>query len=423
MSESHVHARQDVLRPDAVTPAEAKTAPSAPQKLRRRVLYVDHTASLGGGEIALLNLVRHLNRNCYIPVVVLFSDGPLRQQLIDAGAEVHLLPLSPDVVNTRKDSLGGKTLLQARNVWTTFLFSLQLRRLIQEWKIDLVHTNSLKADIIGGVAAKLARKPLLWHVRDRIEDDYLPPLVVRVFRRLARVLPDLVVANSGATLRTLQWLNPQARAVVVHDGTLERPDLPPIAPNPAPVLGLVGRISPWKGQHIFIRAASLVRERFPGARFQIIGAALFNEAEYEKFIRDQVASLGLGDFIEFTGFRKDVPDLIAKMDVLVHASVVGEPFGQVVIEGMAAGKPVVATNGGGVPEIVRDGETGYLVPMGDADAMADAMIRLLENPDMAADMGEKGRRRVHEHFTIQATAQRVERLYDEVLMRKSRRID
>src|SRR5262249_41508526 len=93
-----------------------------------RVLYVDHTASMGGGEIALLNLVRHLDRDRYTPVVVLFSDGPLRQELIDAGAEVHLLSLSPDVVNTRKDSLGGKTLLQLRNVWTTSWFALKLRK-------------------------------------------------------------------------------------------------------------------------------------------------------------------------------------------------------------------------------------------------------------------------------------------------------
>jgi glycosyltransferase involved in cell wall biosynthesis len=86
---------------------------------------------------------------------------------------------------------------------------------------------------------------------------------------------------------------------------------------------------------------------------------------------------------------------------------------------MAAGKPVVATNGGGVPEIVRDGETGYLVPMGDADAMAQAMTRLLENPALASRMGEQGRQRVRDHFTIQATARRVEKLYEDVLRRKA----
>jgi glycosyltransferase involved in cell wall biosynthesis len=417
---------QAVPTPTAAAPA----TPVAATPLR--VLYVDHTASLGGGEIALLGLVRHLDRTRFTPVVVLFSDGPLRQQLIDVGAEVYLVPLSPEVINTRKDSLGGKSLLKLKAVWTSGRFAVKLRKLIHEWRIDLVHTNSLKADIIGGVAARLARKPLLWHVRDRIQDDYLPPLVARVFRRLAKWLPDCVIANSAATLQTLALTTNEMTAaihsgvdfgsrvsVVVHDGTLERSTRHAANPDHAPVLGLVGRISPWKGQHIFIRAASQVRQRFPRARFQIIGAALFDEAEYEKFIRDQVTSMAMQDVIEFTGWRDDIPEVISKLDVLVHASVVGEPFGQVVIEGMAASKPVIATNGGGVPEIVRDGETGFLVPMGDADAMADAMARLLENPEMAAQMGEKGRQRVRDHFTIQSTARKVERLYDEVLRRRS----
>lgn len=395
-----------------------------------RVLYVDHTASLGGGEIALLNLIRHVDRSRYRPVVVLFSDGPLRKQLIDVGAEVYLVPLSPEVINTRKDSLGGKTLFQFKNVWTACRFVLKLKKLIGKWNIDIVHTNSLKADVIGGIAARLARRPLLWHVRDRIENDYLPPLVARVFRKLARWVPDCVIANSLATLRTLD-LTPKEHTItihsgvdfgkrmsVVHDGTFERVNRSTETLDHDPVLGLVGRISPWKGQHIFIEAAAAVREKFPRARFQIIGAALFDEAAYDKSIREQVLKLGLQDAIEFTGWRDDVPELIAKLDVLVHASVVGEPFGQVVIEGMAAGKPVVATNGGGVPEIVCDGETGYLVPMGDAAAMAAAIVRLLEDPAAAEKMGEKGRQRVHDHFTIQSTARNVERLYGEVLKRK-----
>src|SRR5882757_8818830 len=124
-----------------------------PTTAPHRVLFVDHTAALGGGEIALLNLVRHLDRTRFTPVVVLFSDGPLRQALIDTGVEVYLLPLNPEVINTRKDSLGGKTLLRLRDVFTTAGFTWRLSRFIREQKIDLVHTNSLKADVIGGFAA------------------------------------------------------------------------------------------------------------------------------------------------------------------------------------------------------------------------------------------------------------------------------
>jgi glycosyltransferase involved in cell wall biosynthesis len=112
---------------------------------------------------------------------------------------------------------------------------------------------------------------------------------------------------------------------------------------------------------------------------------------------------------------ENVPERIAQLDIVVHASTSGEPFGQVIIEGMAEQKPVVATNGGGVPEIVEDGVTGLLVPMGDAVAMANAIDFLLRNPLIAKEMGARGRERALSQFTIQMTARKVEAVYDQVL--------
>ena len=132
-------------------------------------------------------------------------------------------------------------------------------------------------------------------------------------------------------------------------------------------------------------------------------------------MRELAQSLELGDAVEFTGFRSDVPELIANLDILVHASTTGEPFGQVVVQGMAAGKPVVATNGGGVPEIVVDGLTGLLVPMSDADAMAAAICHLLSKPALARQMGLMGRQRVLEHFTIDHTIFKMEQIFDSIL--------
>jgi glycosyltransferase involved in cell wall biosynthesis len=123
----------------------------------------------------------------------------------------------------------------------------------------------------------------------------------------------------------------------------------------------------------------------------------------------------LTEVVHFAGFVKDVPARIAQLDIVVHASTTGEPFGQVIIEGMAQQKPVVATNGGGVPEIVEDGVTGMLVPMGDAPAIAKAVEYLLENPQSAKAMGVQGRKRVLADFTIQTTARKVEAVYRQVL--------
>jgi glycosyltransferase involved in cell wall biosynthesis len=375
---------------------------------------------LSGGEIALLHLVTHLDRSRFEPVVLLSSHGPLEGKMRDAGIETHVLPLAPSVVEARKDHLDRHALTRVRDLARLLKYSAAVAGLLRKRKVDLLHTNSLKADIIGGLAGRLARVPVLWHIRDRIEEDYLPPKVVRVFRRLCRILPSFVIANSAATLHSLRL--PQGEREhgrVVHDGI----PIPPITAHSngkeysqaAPRIGIVGRISQWKGQHIFLQAAAVVQQEFPQARFQIIGSALFGEEKYERSIREEARTLGLNGNVEWLGFRTDVPELIKALDVLVHASVVGEPFGQVVVEAMVESKPVIATRGGGIPEIIVDGVSGLLVPMNDAPAMSDAILKLLRNPEQAECLGNAGRVRVEEYFSIERTARAVERAYAKVL--------
>ena len=382
-----------------------------------RILYIDHTAKLGGGEIALLHLVQHLDRTRFMPVVVLGEDGPLRAKLEESGVETHLLALSSSVTETRKDGLGLSTLLRVRDVGAAGRYMLALRAFIRVQNVAVVHTNSLKSDILGGAAARMAGVPLLWHVRDRIDSDYLPGPVAAMFRRLCRWLPARVVANSYSTLETITGGQDLPRMRVVHDGVLPHPAPPlrlPAAPH-TPTIGLVGRIARWKGQHVFLNAAAQVHARFPAVRFQIIGAPLFDEQPYEAEIRALMRELRLEGCVEFLGFRSDVPALIDALDILAHASISAEPFGLVIAEGMAAGKPVVATNGGGAREIVADGETGLLVPMGDAEAMAAALLQLLEDPKQAQQMGERGRERIAAQFSIERTARGMEAVYDDIL--------
>ena len=426
-----------------------------PNRPCRTILYLDHTAKMGGGEIALLNLVAALDKKCYHPIVVLAADGPLVARLQDAGIETHVEPLAASVLETRKDSIGPKSLLRIAQAGACVRYAFRLARLARRLGADLIHTNSLKADLYGGLAGRLAGIPVLWHVRDSIDGHYLPPRVAAAFRGLSRIVPKAVVTNSESTLRTLRPVRGQLTATVysglaacspgaaldhalsappveddmrrqvIHDGYDPEMFAPtPIAPGPeipsphvagAAVIALVGRIAGWKGQHIFLQAAALVRDRFPQARFQIIGAPLFGEHEYERSLHQMVCDLGIGDRVEFLGFREDVPALLAGADLVVHASTLGEPFGQVVIEGMAAGKAVIATDGGALPEIVIPGVTGLLVPMGDAPAMAEAMAALLSDPARAAAMGAAGRQRVQEHFTIAHTVRKLEGIYNYLL--------
>jgi glycosyltransferase involved in cell wall biosynthesis len=390
-----------------------------------RVLFFDHTAVLGGGEIALYNLVRHLDPKLVKPLVLLSADGPLADRL-RSDIETHILPLPEKVTKTKKESLGIRSLLRVNDIATLALYTVKVARFLRSHSIDLIHTNSLKSDVIGGVAGRLVGCPVLWHIRDRIEDDYLPTTVVHALRALSRWVPNYVVANSAATLATLRLpagrkqqngTCSNSRFAVVHDG-LDPQMINNVCKSRTacvPTIGLIGRICPWKGQHIFLQAAAHVIRSFPEALFKIIGAPLFGEQAYDSEMRQLSSDLGLDLNVEFTGFRSDIAEAISDLDLIVHASVTGEPFGQVIIEAMAAGKPVVATNGGGVPEIVMDGRTGILVPMGDSEAMATAICKILTEPLLAAQMGNCGRERVKRHFTIQETAEKIVAVYGRLL--------
>ena len=175
------------------------------QNLNRpiRVLFVDHTAQLGGGEIALRNLLNSLKTNRVHITVLLLAEGALADQLISAGHSVHILPLSSRIAESRKESVDWKFLLRVRELFSMVPFVWRLVQFIRRMDVDLVHTNSLKSHLLAGLAARLAGRPLVWHLRDRIAPDYLPGTAVRIVRMASKMLPHFVIANSQATLDTI----------------------------------------------------------------------------------------------------------------------------------------------------------------------------------------------------------------------------
>lgn len=381
------------------------------------ILYLDHTARMGGGEIAILSLARALDGMRYNPIVILASDGPLAGEFERSGIETHILSLDPSVVETRKDTLRLTSVLRIKQVWLVLLYAFRLARWTQGRNIDIIHTNSLKSDIYGGLAGRLARIPVIWHVRDNIGDPYLPQFAARIFRFLARHIPSFVVANSESTLRTLR-IPDSNRTAVAYSGVtsiVEHPSADTAWPD-APVVALIGRIAEWKGQHVFIRAASEVLRKYPRTRFWIIGSPLFGEEEYEASLHTLAGELQIEECVEFLGFRNDVQSLLNDVSIVVHASISPEPFGQVVVQGMAAGKPVIATNGGALPEIVIPGQTGMLVPMGDSAALADALQWMFAHRADARAMALAGHERVRTHFTIEQTVAKMQTVYDSLMV-------
>jgi glycosyltransferase involved in cell wall biosynthesis len=363
------------------------------------VMFVGHTAKASGGEIALLRLLPAL-RPDVDPIVVLGEDGPLVERLTELGVEVMVMPLAGDTKDLRKDTLGNPLVALGR-LTSVFRYALDLRRVIRDLHVDVVHTNSLKAGFYGTLAARLAGVPSVWHVRDRLAPDYLPAAAVAAARLATALLPTRVISNSRATAATL---SPRLAAAFGRRAALS------VAPIGDPIdtalarpaarrdggplrIGMVGRFSPWKGQLVAIRAFAQA-DLGDDARLVLIGAAMFGEQDYERQIHEEIDRLGLRGRVELTGFVEDVFGALAGLDVLVHASTIPEPFGQVVIEGLAAGVPVVATRQGGPGEILTDHVDGLLYDAGDAGQLATALQELQADPGLRTRLVKAGLDRV-----------------------------
>ncbi len=172
------------------------------------------------------------------------------------------------------------------------------------------------------------------------------------------------------------------------------------------------RLQRWKGVHVFLDAAAKVARSYAHVCFVVIGGALFDlEKHYPLQLHQQVERLKLSEVVRFLGFRADVLRFYAAADIVVHSSIDSEPFGMVLLEAMACGKPVIASNAGGPREIVDSGVTGLLVPPGDAEHLAQAILALLRDPERRLRMGQAGAARVRELFSAERMVRQLETLY------------
>jgi glycosyltransferase involved in cell wall biosynthesis len=380
-----------------------------PAHRRLRVVLLDHCARLSGGELALLDLLPALEGDVEFHVI-LGEDGPMVSRLTRVGVSVEVLPIADAANGLRRDQVQPSRLpihSILASAGHTFQLAWRLRRL----RPDLVHTNSLKAALYGGAAARIAGIPVVWQINDRIADDYLPAPAVRLVRTLARHLPTTVVANSSTTLATL----PGVGGTIVPSPVALGADRSSQVPRSGPLrIGMVGRLASWKGQHIFLEAFA---RAFPTGdeHAVVVGSALFDSDEsYAAALPPLAARLGIADRVLFTGFQEDVSSELRQLDVLVHASPVPEPFGRVVVEGMGEGLAVVAHAHGGPTEIIEDGVNGLLVPPGDIDALARTLERLVAQPELRRRLGNAARQRARD-FTPEAVASTVMKAYRSTL--------
>lgn len=366
------------------------------------VLHVALATARGGAEavvesVATAELAGPRAR--YRPVVAVPAGSVLSDRWRSMGIPVIDVPALPRF----RDWRGARALVRA------------LQAAMTHTAATLVHTHGIAGHLHGGRAAAGAGCPVVWHVHDCFESRWNADGWLH--RQAARVRADVVLAVSEAVATSWRSRVPTNRLLVAHNGV----DLTPVAPAAhaaGPLVVWCGRLQQWKGAHVFLDVAARVIRVCPGARFTVVGGTLFGlEPDYGAGLRRQAEALGLTDAITWTGHVDDARPWLAAADVVVHSSVSPEPFGLVVAEAMAQGRPVVAFAHGGPQEQIVSGETGALVPPGDVIGMADAVAQLLADPARGRAWGVSGRLRAAERFSRAAMVERIESAYDRAQVR------
>jgi L-malate glycosyltransferase len=386
-----------------------------------RVLYVNHTAEVSGGERSLLSLLGALPAS--VAPLMASPRGPLQAAVEDLGVP------TTTIVGTA-GSLRLHPLHTPRTVAELSVAALQVRRVARRHRADLVHANSIRGGIGLGLA-RLSGAATVVHVR-----DCLPPgPLTTVTMRLIAATATTVIANSEYTARSVRAAARGARVEVIHNPVdLARWDPARIdraqararlgkAGERELLLGVVAQLSPWKGQDTAVEALRLLCQEGVDAHLLLIGSAKFvarstrfDNESYVADLRARVAQAGLQDRVSWLGEREDVPELVRALDILLLPSE-EEPFGRALIEAMALGVPVLATNVGGPPEIVQDGREGYLLAPGQPAAWARAVRRIADSADRGREMGEAGRRTVARAFTAEQHVAAVLAVYERALAR------
>jgi len=380
-----------------------------------RVLFVDHTGMMGGAQHSLLDIAEAHRE---LGAVALLEDGPFAAALEARGVRVLRIDGGDALRRVKKTSVFP-------GVAPLVAVARMARRVARAARsFDLLYANSPKSFLVAALAGAIARKPVVWHLRDILGQGHFSAANARAVIAAANWRAARVVANSRATADAFVAAGGKPSLVtVVHNGIDPAPfdTLSPHAcrevraelgiPVDAFVVGIFSRLHPWKGQSVLLDAVA----RMPGVHALVVGGALFSgEAPYELELRARAEQPSYAGRVHMLGARDDVPRLLAACNVVVHASVLPEPFGRVLVEAMLAGRPVIASNAGGVPEIVTDGETGVLVPPGDARALGEALDALRRDAARTSAMARRGAARARERFSRDAMLAGVRRVVSEV---------
>jgi glycosyltransferase involved in cell wall biosynthesis len=376
-----------------------------------RVLNVVPTLMCGGTENQFMTLARMLDRVRFdVEFACLRRWGGFVDELVARN-----IPLTEYPVSTFRS-------------FAALAQQARLTQHIRRRRIHIVHAYNFYGNVFATPPARLVAPVVIASIRDRA--PYLTRMQKRV-QRYACQFADCILVNADAVR---EWLigdgyDPSKIAVIRNGVDLTRFDTLPSPvnlrrelglPDDTPLVGVVSRLSRLKGLEHFLEAAAIVRSRIPAARFLVVGETNPMDRAYLTDLKEHAARCGVGEYVTFTGLRGDVPAVLASVTVSVMPSL-NEALSNVVLESMAAGAPTVATRVGGTPEAVMDGVTGILVPPADSAALADAIVHVLNNPQLAAHLGRAARSHIADHFSVRRMVRATEDLYTDLLERKQRK--
>ncbi len=387
----------------------------------RRILFVHPSDELYGSDIALLSLLRGLDRTWFQPLVILANDleyhGLLSRELHASGIETRALPIAV----ARRRYLTPTGLPRFFGRVRTSVHTIA--DIIETEQIDLVHSNTLSV-WTGALAAKRAHRPHIWHVHELLES---PQQLLTLMRRFVPSHSDRVVGVSRAVLdQLLVTPEAQAKGAVIYNG--KEPGKWMTAPGrdqvrrelgcgPDDVLvGMVARVSRMKGPDLCVQALAPLMAAYPQLHCFIAGGPIPGETAPLNLLRLLVANSPAPERIHLLGERRDVPTLMAAMDILAAPSRYGEGAGLSIIQAMFAGKPVVATDVGGFKEHVVNGVTGWIIPRYDVDALRETLEYLLLNARRRAEMGRAGQLYALQHFSLDRAIGEFNALLGQVLV-------
>lgn len=383
-----------------------------------RLLFYHTGSDLYGSSRSALRLLTRLTTDGHQTLAVLPSEGPLNSLLEKGGVAVKIDPHMPVLVRTQMKTIKGIASFPI-SIVRSFLFNM---RLVREFRPDIIHTNTAALFPVPGLIACLKRIKHVWHIREFFEDH---PWLWQIFQTAMGTTADKIIAVSTPVADQFRRQY-RKKTVVIHNGFPSEEFLP-VPTNRVDaflkaynleghlLVGVAGRIKlVRKGQETFVRAAALLQREFPEVRFLLIGSPFPGNESHLTTLRELINDLRATNVV-YIGTAKDIKATLSALDILVMSSGRPEPFGGVVIEAMAFGKPVVGTNIGGTIEQVADGKTGILIPPNEPEAMAGALRKLLSQKSLCKDMGHMARKRFEDLFEFESFYAKISDLYERML--------